>query len=168
MSACSYRRHGEGRISLCPADYWHPSNIEAELLTLGPCTPNGNRQAGDVSGVPAAGHRAWVSSALSPAFGVRHSVLTCWVLIFGVVFILYKFWADAFWEQLLCYSYSAEDFFFFNLGLQINRMRKVSRLFTGGSAPNACGCCMGWCKVWMREASKTVVDCRFDFFFFLN
>lgn len=152
VSACSYRRHGEGGISLCAADYWCPCNIEAELLTSGPRTPNGNRQAGDVSGVPAAGHRAWVSWALSPAFGVRHTELTCWVLLFGVVFILYKFLADALWEQLLCYGYSAEDFWFLTRVCKYMEWKKLA-----GSSQEVGFC--SWC-LWMLHGLMQSLDER--------
>lgn len=38
------------------------------------------------------------------------------------------FLANALWEHLLCHGYSARDFFFFNLGMQINGMgKKMSR-----------------------------------------
>lgn len=105
---------------------------------------------------------AWVSQALSPASRLLVHTQACValstdLLIFHLWCVMF-FLANALWEHLLCHGYSARDFFFFNLGMQINGMGKKNEQVpcrSQGSALNTCGCFTDRWEVWMRKVSKT-------------
>lgn len=148
VSACSCCRHEEEGISLCSAGYWR-------LCSINNCTRKECSCPRD--------HVLWLEEdgqgvslaylelgmepgspehlVQPPSYWCIHrlvlcSLLVCWFLIFGMLYIL----AAAVWKQLFSCGYSAGEFL--NMSVQIDGMkvRPQVPIRSWDSLPDACGC----------------------------